>query len=245
MLDILIVENNFRKIKDIVNANLGHEMSKISAVASDNMEAIEILNKKAFDIIILDQTIIDCEKNHILKCINKNHAKQYHKSIVVVYENLQTHEYLNENFGDYIYDVVKISKGVDPVAKVVDELSIKKSENKKDILKYKILQELKYLGYNLSYTGTRYILDIIMIMFENGDAFNTNIRKNIYPILSEKYNKTENAIKANINKATELMYFECEEDKLKEYCGTAMEDKPRPKLVMNAVLAKIEKASTL
>lgn len=245
MLDILIVENNLKKIKDIVNADLGHEMSKISAVAFDNKEAIDILNKRAFDIIVVDQAIIDCEKNHLLKCINRNHMKQYKKSVVVVYDSLQTHEYSKEYFGEYIYNAVKMSKDINPISETIDELSSKKCENRKEILKYKILQELKYLGYNLSYTGTKYILDIIMIMFENSDAFNTNIRKNIYPILSEKYSKTENAIKANINKATELMYFECEEDRLKEYCGTAMEDKPRPKLVINAILAKIEKASTL
>lgn len=245
MLDILIVESNLRKIKDLINEGLGHDICRISSIAIDNIEAIDLINQKVFDIIIIDQGIIDKDKNHVLKFINKNQMKQYYKSIVVMYEDLQRQEYSCEYYCDYIYNAVKVLSNYDDLINTVDELAIKKCENRNEILRYKVLQELKYLGYNLSYTGTKYILDIIMIMFENSDAFNTNIRKNIYPILSEKYNKTENAIKANINKATELMYFECEEDKLKEYCGTAMEDKPRPKLVMNAILAKIEKASTL
>ena len=66
-----------------------------------------------------------------------------------------------------------------------------------------------------------------------------NLNNEIYPILAQKYNKTVNTIKCNIIKATDSMYYDCDETLLKNYFHFYTDYKPRPKLVIYTVLNKI------
>ena len=42
-------------------------------------------------------------------------------------------------------------------------------------------------------------------------------RQDIYPIIARKYNKKIGSIKSNVIRATEAMYYNCEENTIKEY----------------------------
>lgn len=121
---------------------------------------------------------------------------------------------------------------------------MKKYENKKNndfLLKNEIINELEYLGYNISHVGTRYMQDIIYIMIKQNFDITCNIKKDIYPFLYQKYQKSYNNIKANINRATEIMYYECNEDKLKKYFNNiCIIEKPTPKYVINSISNKVK-----
>lgn len=107
------------------------------------------------------------------------------------------------------------------------------------ILREKIENELLYLGYNLSHVGTRYLVEIIELLYN--DDTSENLEKNFYPIISEKYNKSINNIKNNIFNATNLMFTYCSNEKLLKYFGIVELIKPSPKLVMFTVLSKIQR----
>ena len=107
-------------------------------------------------------------------------------------------------------------------------------------LKAEIERELKYLGYNPKYYGTKYLLDTIYILIEN-HLFDCkdNLEKEIYPIIAKKYGKTINSIKCNIINATDIMVYECEEEKLLEYLGYYDFSKPGPKKIIESIIVKI------
>ena len=78
-----------------------------------------------------------------------------------------------------------------------------------------IKDELKYLGYNPKYYGTKYLIDVIYILFKSNDEYyDDNLKKTVYPIIAKKYKRSVLNIKCNIINATDIMVYECEEKKL-------------------------------
>lgn len=113
-------------------------------------------------------------------------------------------------------------------------------------LKLEIKSELRYLGYNPKYYGTKYLLEAIYILIENEIYnYNGNLEKKIYPIIAKKYGKTVNSIKCNIINATDIMIYECEEEKLLEYLGYYDFSKPGPKKIIESIILKISKKNKI
>lgn len=113
-------------------------------------------------------------------------------------------------------------------------------------LKLEIKSELRYLGYNPKYYGTKYLLEAIYILIENKIYnYNSNLEKKIYPIIAKKYGKTVNSIKCNIINATDIMIYECEEEKLLEYLGYYDFSKPGPKKIIESIILKISKKNKI
>lgn len=103
-----------------------------------------------------------------------------------------------------------------------------------------IKDELKYLGYNPKYYGTKYLIDAIYILFKNDNEYN-NLKKVVYPVIATKYRKSIQNIKCNIINATNIMVYECDEKKLIQYLGYYDYAKPGPKTIIEAVLSKLRK----
>ena len=95
------------------------------------------------------------------------------------------------------------------------------------------------MGYNLSYCGTKYLIDSIYYAYKEGEFFDGNLTRKIYPIVARKYSKTCNNIKCNITRATDMMFYECEETKLLKYLKFQVISKPGTKLIIEAILNKI------
>ena len=66
-----------------------------------------------------------------------------------------------------------------------------------------------------------------------------NLKKQIYPKVSKKYNKTINSIKTNILRSTDMMYYACDEDALSDFLGYDIVEKPRIKDIINKVIENI------
>ncbi len=65
------------------------------------------------------------------------------------------------------------------------------------------------------------------------------MNKEIYPIISKKYNKTINSIRINIFQTISIMYNEIEKKKLSNYFGYNVIAKPKTKEVIINILEKI------
>ena len=57
--------------------------------------------------------------------------------------------------------------------------------------------------------------------------------------IAKKYNKTVNTVKGDIRSATNSMFYECDETRLKNYFNFYTVSKPKPKLVIYTVLNKL------
>ena len=119
----------------------------------------------------------------------------------------------------------------------------KEREKEFEKLHIRIIKELMYLGYDFSHKGTKYLIDIIYITcIRYNENIIENLSKTIYPIIAKKYGQKSNNIKSKVIRATETMYYNCEESKLKKYFMYEDIKKPKVKTVIATVIAKIKEA---
>ncbi len=109
----------------------------------------------------------------------------------------------------------------------------------KENIKNKIAKELTYIGYDFSHTGTLYLIEILFTIYINNVVDSINLSQDIYPSLSNKYKKSINSIKSDINYATNLMYSRCDANRLANYFNFCYDTKPNIKTVIYTVLNKI------
>lgn len=107
------------------------------------------------------------------------------------------------------------------------------------ILKKKIKKDLSKIGYNHSHFGTMYLVDAILLIYNN-DSLITNLNKFIYPTLCKKYNTNITAIKTNIFDAILESYYNCDEQILNNYLHMKLTRKPYTKEIIQAVLDNLE-----
>ena len=111
--------------------------------------------------------------------------------------------------------------------------------NEERIIKGKIKKEMKLLGYNMEHIGAKYLVETICIVYSLKKYTNINLLKDIYPIVAKKYGKTVNNIRCNIRNATDIMYFDNEEEVIKKYLENYKNCKFGSKIVIDAILEKI------
>ena len=110
----------------------------------------------------------------------------------------------------------------------------------KKILKNNIIEQLLNLGYDMSYKGTQYLIDVILYIILNPTNYTNNLEKDIYPVISQKYNITCKNVKSNIIRANNSMYYDCEVEKLKNYFNFSQDKKPKIKTVIETVIYHIK-----
>lgn len=109
----------------------------------------------------------------------------------------------------------------------------------KKIIINKICDELRRLKYNFSYIGTKYFVEAIYILYVLQKKHNCNFEKEIYPLIEKKYENSANNIKCSIAYATDKMFYDCDEEFLKEYIGEFYYSKPGPKTIAFAIIKRI------
>ena len=95
-----------------------------------------------------------------------------------------------------------------------------------------------FLNYNISIKGTKYLIDTIKCVYDNRDYLD-NLEKFVYPKVAQKYNEKLYNIKCRIGKATMIMYYNCEIEKLKSYFNFDVDIKPKIKTVIETIVRKI------
>ena len=138
----------------------------------------------------------------------------------------------------YLHSFVDKVSGYEKILKEINDL-INIKEVEKSSIEYRIHQELKKLNYNFSYVGTKYIIEALLIIYNNYQFDNVKLEKDIYPKISKKYKKSINNIKTNIINATDLMYYDCNSEVLKKYLRILDDTKPTPKIIMSVILEKL------
>lgn len=119
---------------------------------------------------------------------------------------------------------------------------IKKKNNQtiEKRIKCKIKIELKKLEFKLSYSGTKYLLEAIYILYTLKIYYNFNLEKDVYPIIANKYGTSTHNIKNNIVNSIDKMFYDCDEEKLEYYIDDYDFSKPKPKMIIRAVLKRIK-----
>lgn len=234
MQNILIIDSNINNSTKLLNyiSEKSYQL-RVHSISSNLTEGIRILNAGVIDITIINLNI---DTNHIinsLHTISEAYFEKYKKSVLIISDTNC------KNNDSFVYEYISPSENMQyTFAKINEIMKNKASNSNNSILVSKINKELEYLGYNLSYNGTKYLSECIALIYNNyGNSENLN--KNVYPIIANKYHKTINNIKCNITTATNSMYYNCDETRLLNYFSLYTLDRPKPKLVIYTILNKL------
>lgn len=209
MVNMLVTSKNISQFKNLFNEVLSKNANiRITKLATNTDEIINALNEDNIDATWLDMELNMLSKLHL----NKEKQDKYKNSIIVVTKSFKEIKNILDN--KMVFDYVIKGSNKNEIIYKLNRLI----ENKDlDEVRRKIIKELKYIGYNVEYAGTKYLIEAVIEMYKNKELMKDNLKKDIYPIISEKFNKTPHNIKCNITRATECMYFECDSNKLKQY----------------------------
>ncbi len=226
MIEVLLIKELNNNIEIINTINSISPYIKLFKILSNINEILSVVSNNSINILIIDELLLKK-----LDVVEFSKIETYVNSIIILTNNLSntnfknkcifsTEEQLANLLTNYLHD---------------DEFTT----NEKNLIMNKIANELKYLGYNLSYYGTKYLIDCIYYLYKHEDYFDEITIKSIYSILAKKYKKNENTIKCNITRATSIMFCECEENKLKKYLGMCCLPKTGSKIIIETILNKI------
>ena len=221
MINIVIIGKDINYCKELINnLNAQNKNLRVCAIIDKFQEVQIALDTYDIDVILIEKIFYDS----LYKSL-----KSYLNSIILISEQKYEFNYANINF---------FNKG-----ESFESLNIKINEvfnnSNKTKIKKIIASELNYLGYNPNYIGTEYLIEAIFILYIKGAYSTDNLEKNVYALIAKKYNKTISSVKFDITYATDIMFYDCEENKLLDYLKLGYLYKPGPKKVICAVLYRI------
>lgn len=208
-------------------------------IVSTGTEAINIIKEEIVDIILLDLKLVDIAGTEIINFIIKNNITKYKSSIIVVTDEKKLSTRIIRN--KYVFKCCSKINNIDAIINQVQKLANEKQESYSIIsVKNKIKRELENLNFNFSYLGTKYLYECIYQCYCKNVLYDINLNKDIYPIISNKYNKSINSIKINIFQASSIMYDSTDETHLSKYFGYKIIEKPKTKDIIFTILQKIK-----
>lgn len=238
MLNLLIIDKNIYHSRRLLNyISKNSYQVRVHSIATTLTEGIQMLNTGLIDITLIslndDINSIISELHTIPNC----YSDKYRKSILIISNNI------NSTPSDsYIYEYIPYTENTSLLFYKISELAKNKlAQLNNTTLLSQINKELEYIGYNLAHIGTKYLSESIALIYNNYDG-SENLNKNIYPVIANRYHKTVNNVKCNITSATNFMFYECDENRLKNYFNFYTVSRPKPKLVIYTVLNKLYKA---
>lgn len=243
MINILIAENDITYTKTLLTAvNRINTIAKVYNISTDGEETLNLLNNDDnIDLVLLDLKLPKYSGVEVLNLLSENKKKKYRESIIVISSKLDTILKIKDNPMVFSY-VIKPIELLEVVNKINNFVHNKHKYTNYKIIKNKIIHEVQHLGYDLSYNGTKYLIEsIYFVMRKYGNEhYINNLEKEIYPTIATKYNTTIHNIKWNINKATTSMYYQCEKEILKQYFKLQDDVKPKTQTIIYTIINKIE-----
>lgn len=241
MLKLLIIEDNVEQLKNITNIIAStFSQIKIYNISFDGESTLNLIKNYKVDIILLDLKLSGMSGVDIINFIEKENLYKYKNSIIVF--SGETTLLKKVIHSHYLFSYILKGNGYNHLLNEL-KLLIKSKEDIINIqeLNKKIDKELKYLNYNFSYSGTKYLRESIIEIYKIKENFDGNLSKNIYPIIGKRYHKNPNTIYCNIKKATNAMFFDCNEQILKKFLNTTYFVRPKVNEIIMIILNKIIK----
>ena len=220
MLNILIADDNIdyaRNLMHFINSN--SDKVRVSDISIDVKETLEILNNSNnIDIVILDLKMPFLNSIEIINKLSSEQINKYTNSFILISDEIQ---FIKQSlFLNYkvVYKIIQKNLDIKCIVDNINQLVEEKYSNENDEnIRLQISNQLTSIGYSLSHIGTQYLIDIIEMIYICGQQLTKNLNKYVYPLIAKRYNQSANNIKISVIRATEYMYFSCQEEKLLEY----------------------------
>lgn len=241
MFNLLIVEKVPILAQRLINC-ICKKFSNIRLynIAISETEAINVIKEQKIDIILLDLTLPDISGEKIINYISINELYMYKNSIICI-ENSYKPTF-NFNNIPYVFTSIPHNANINSLITTIRSLiNYKIPELNSKIIKEKINKLLHDLNFNFSYVGTKYLSDCIYETYYLYKHHTVNLQKDVYPIIAKKYNKSVSNIKSCIFKSINLMYYDCEEEILKNFLKlNILISNPKPKDFIIEIIEKLQ-----
>ena len=139
MLNMLVVEDNIYFSKLLINKTIQFNKNlRLSMIATDGKEVLEIINREKIDIILLDMNIPGYNGLEILNFLARNKKEEYLNSIIATSCKQDVLDKIENN--PLVYDYISENQGLDAIIEKVNNISKYKEEMLK---KRKTIQKKK------------------------------------------------------------------------------------------------------
>lgn len=232
MLNVLIIEEDLEYSIKLFNfINQVHFDLRIIGIASNKKEVILQTTNHNIDIIIVS---LDINEYDEIMQIMKNNVDRYKKSIILIGNEKRE---LNEKEKNIVYEYCKKTKSFEEIKNAMNKIIEEKTTGIQNEIKTQIKQELLNMGYDLSFIGTKYLIEVIFYLYNNRELVHLHsYEKYVYEPIGKKYGKTGHNVKCNIVNATEKMYL----NRSKNGMLAIMSDNLKPKKIITNILEKVK-----
>lgn len=239
MVNVLIADDNLFYARNLMNfINKENSNIKVIYITINGEETILKLNQEEnIDVILLDLKMPKLSGIEVLDMLAEEKKEKYKKSCIVISGEIDMISQIIQN--EFVYSYILKTSDFTKIVNQINWLIEQKEAIKYDkYISKTIYEELCLLNFNFSHIGTKYLADTIYILVKSNVE---NLSKEVYPILSKRYNKSILNIKCNLYSAVNSMYYDCESSILKNYFKFSEDMKPTTKLVANTISNKIKK----
>ena len=161
MVNILIADDNISFATSLMNyLNEKNNNVRVCYIAKDGKETLEFLNnnKTDIDVVLLDLDMPIFNGTQVLE--NIENEKKYEESFIIISGKDNLIKKISSK--DLIYSVMhKAIEMNDIIEKINKLIEYKEKIKSKKRIEEKIIKELLYLGYDISYRGTKYLISSI------------------------------------------------------------------------------------
>lgn len=238
MCTILIADDNIYFATNLMNfINKNNNNVRVCNISCDGKSTLEILNTyDNIDVALLDFKMPIYNADEILQKIHNK--DRYLKSFIIISGEFESAKKLYNN--EMVFDIINKLSNASTIMSKINELIIsKENESTKKNIKKKIINELLYLGYDISHKGTNYLIEVINYIQNNPNKCLDNLKADVYPVIAAYHNESIHNIKCYINRETTEMYLKCDSFKLQNYFAYAEDTKPNVKTIINTIINKI------
>lgn len=239
MLNLLIANKNLLNLQDLLNYISQYIPEvRVSYLAKTGDEFLEAIENYYFDMILMDYNLPNHDGEKILNTLPEVNMKRYDNSIIFLCKD----EFMVKLFQrkNVVFEAIPNTESFTTIISSLKKLvEIKKDKTNPHYIKNKVIHELQSVGYNLAHIGTKYLIEVILLIaIEKYDYENLN--KTIYPKICQKFNKNLRNVTTSIIVATNAAYNTIEPATLKKHLKIPENIKPTPKMIINCILRKLE-----
>lgn len=240
MLNLLIANKNLQNLQNLQNCISQYVPDvRVGYIATDGKVTLEVLNQKHYDIALIDSNLPIYDGFEVLQKLATAKPSEYKNSIIFLASNQDVITKLKKN-NELIYDAfLNDDNAFNSIISCLRRLA-KSQEQKSEIscIRNKIINELQNIGFNLAHKGTHYLAEsVVLIVTLNCNA--DNLSRNIYPKVSQIFNRDLNNIKCNITSATEAACKKLTKETWDKYFKMSERVKPTTKMIIYSVLQRL------
>lgn len=237
MLNILIADDNSNLVELIFKKIIRKKKKiRLADYTNNGKDTLDSILKYHPDVIILN--LKNSEINNRIITNYLSFIKDDYFPHIIIISNFS--EYINKIKNNNIY-YINIDE---EVTKILSKIKIYLEQIYKEInneqIHKKIKNELKKFKLNICNKGTDYLVDSILLSYNKE---NINLTKDIYPVLSKKYDVTPMNIKWSMEKNIKSMRRYTENDIIENYFHIDSNSNLTIKTVIKTIIENIEKTA--